>query len=172
MRKLAVVILAAATLALPAPASAAWGWTSWGMSASDVVAGSGGRIENVQGGDGQRVNTWWLLAAGDVTEDGFDFHGEFFFDKAGHDLHVVRLSLKDPAQCGLLKALLTSRHGAPRDQSMTFNLGNRALTLTALKWDNDGKGDFLALTNMPASGNVEAMCFIRYRPLDEADPRD
>jgi len=172
MRTLAIAVLAAATLALPAPASAAWGWTTWGMSARDVIAGSGGRVEEAQGNADQRVNDWWLLAAGDVTDDGFDYRGEFYFDRKGKDLHVVRLSLKDPSQCDRLKARMTSLHGAPRDDSKTFDLGARTLTITALKWDDDGKGDFLALTSLPGAGSVKPLCFIRYRPLDEPDPRN
>lgn len=161
LRALAAAL--ALALALPAPAFAAWDWTSWTMSDKDVIAGSGGRVSTEIGGPNDRVNDWWLRAAGDLTQDDFDFHAEFYFDKKGEALHVVRLSLKDPGQCKRLARLLTKRHGAPRDESSPIF----EYTLTVLEWDDDGKDNFLALTALPAIGTSEAICFIRYRPIGE-----
>lgn len=166
-------IALALCLVLPVPALAAWDWTTWTMSADQVIAGSGGRLSAANGGENQRVNDWWLRATGEVRQDGFAFQGEFYFDKSGSALHVVRLTLKDPSQCERLTKVLTARHGAPVDASKSFPMGaGRTLTITVYQWDDDGAGDYLALTSLPALGSSEPLCFIRYRPVTEPDDRD
>lgn len=165
------VALALVWLAAPAAARADWAWTRWGMSADAVVAASDGRVARVEGAAGQRVNGWDLRATGPVEQDGLRFRAEFFFDPEGQALHVVRLSLIDVGDCGRLEAALRRRHGEPRDQSVSLALGSQAVRVTLLKWDDDGQGDFLALTAMPPVGETAGNCFIRYRPLNEPDPR-
>lgn len=163
--------LAMAWLAAPVSARADWDWTRWGMNADAVVAGSDGRVARVEGAANQRVNGWDLKATGPLERDGFRFRAEFFFDPGGEALHLVRLSLIDVADCGRLEAALRRRHGEPRDQSLTLALGSQAVRVTLLKWDDDGRGDFLALTAMPPVGETAGNCFVRYRPLTEPDPR-
>ena len=148
---------------LPSTAFAAWSWTTWDMSAKDVIQGSGGRVKTASGTANDRVNNWWLMAAGDLRQDDLDFRGEFYFDAEGQALHVVRLSLKNPDECARLTSLLKARHGAPRDKSSKlYNF-----TLTVLEWADIGQGDYLALTSLPQMGDEPALCFIRYRPVGD-----
>ena len=148
---------------LPSTAFAAWSWTTWDMSAKDVIKGSGGRVKSASGTANDRVNNWWLMAAGDLRQDDLDFRGEFYFDAEGQALHVVRLSLKNPDECARLTSLLKARHGAPRDKSSKlYNF-----TLTVLEWADIGQDDYLALTSLPQMGDEPALCFIRYRPVGD-----
>lgn len=172
MARFVAALVALVALALPLPASAAWGWTSWGMSAKAVIQGSGGRVQVARAEEDQRVNDWWMLAAGPVTDDGFDYDGQFYFDRKGKQLHLVRLSLRNPGDCGRLTTRLTELHGAPVDTSAVVAVGGRSVKITALKWDDDGAGNFLALTSLPGVGQIMPLCFIRYRPITEPDARD
>jgi hypothetical protein len=169
MRKyLAAVAVLAFTL--PTLAHADWAWTTWSMSADQVVAASKGQVRAVQGTEGDRVHGFDLKAQGKASQDGFDFDAEFFFDSDGARLHVVRL-IPDESRCPALRDLLKSRYGEPRDDSRTFPMGGgRTLTLTALKWSDPAHGNFVAYTYTPAVGEMAAGCFVRYRPIAEADP--
>jgi hypothetical protein len=149
--------------ALPSTAFAAWDWTTWDMSARDVIRGSGGRVKADHGGENDTVNGWWLRASGPVSQDGFDFDGQFYFDKRGTALHLVRLTLKNPADCAGLTRVLRARHGAPVDKSSPFF----RVTLTVLEWPDIGNGDYLALTSLPQIGDEPALCFVRYRPIGD-----
>lgn len=169
MARIVVALVALLALALPLPASAAWGWTSWGMSAKDVINGSGGRVQIARAEEDQRVNDWWMLAAGPVSDDGFAFDGQFYFDKRGKQLHLVRLTLQKPDDCGRLTARLTELHGAPVDASAVVTVSGRSVKITALRWNDDGAGNFLALTSLPGVGQIMPLCFIRYRPVTEPD---
>jgi len=166
-----IAALALACLAMPAAARADWDWTRWGMPASEVIAGSKGEVAPVDGAPGQRVNGWDLKATGDIRRDGLAFRAELFFDPDGQALHLVRLTLEDPGRCPKLLKRLRQRHGAPRDESVVLPVGSERVTLTLLKWDDDGRGNFLALTALPPVGESPGQCFIRYRPLTEPDPR-
>lgn len=172
MTRIVAALVALLALALPLPASATWSWTNWDMSAKEVIKGSGGRVQLARAEEGQRVNDWWMLAAGPVSDDGFDFDGQFYFDKRGKQLHLVRLTLHNAGDCARLTTRLTDLHGAPVDQSAVVLVSGRSVRITALKWDDDGKGNFLALTSLPAIGQIMPLCFIRYRPITEPDAGD
>lgn len=161
MRRRLLLAALIAGLALPGVALADWQWTNWSMPADQVIAGSGGALKPIVGRDGQRVHGWHLRAVGPITFEGFAFDGEFFFDRDGKALKVVRLSLKDPSRCAALEERMVALHGAPTDGSR--DLG--ALKTRILVWPNDGAGNFLGLTGINAVGDLPPLCFIRYRPL-------
>lgn len=161
MRRRLTLAALIAGLALPGAALADWQWTTWGMPADKVIAGSGGALEPIIGRDGQRVHGWHLRAVGPITYEGFRFDGEFFFDDQGKALHVIRLSLKDPSQCAALEQRMVTLHGEPINGSR--DLG--ALKTRILAWPDDGAGNFLGLTGLSAVGDLPPLCFIRYRPL-------
>lgn len=164
--------IAAATLALitAGPAFAHWEWSRWGMSAQEVISASAGKLSPDVGNDRQRVNEQWRHASGPVTFDGFDFHAEFYFDQAGEDLRIVRLTLKDFNDCARLQARLNKTLGKPQDASETFNLPNGPATINAYYWPKDRKGDFAALTSLPAANGKPGLCFVRYSPKSLATP--
>jgi hypothetical protein len=164
--------IAAATLALitAGPAFAHWEWSRWGMSAQEVISASAGKLSPDVGNDRQRVNEQWRHASGPVTFDGFDFHAEFYFDQGGEDLRIVRLTLKDFNDCARLEARLNKTLGKPQDASETFNLPNGPVTINAYYWPKDRKGDFAALTSLPAANGKPGLCFVRYSPKSLATP--
>ncbi|MDQ0466099.1 hypothetical protein QO010_003892 [Caulobacter ginsengisoli] len=162
--------LAALAFVLPSLAHADWGWTNWTMSAAQVIETSGGKVQAVSGGQGDRVHGFDLKARGRTRQDGMNFDAEFYFDPDGKILHVVRLT---PAErdCRKLLKRLKKRYGAPRDESQNFPMsGGRTLAMTALKWSDPEHGNFVAYTGMSAFGDMPATCFVRYRPLAESDP--
>ncbi len=163
-----LALLATALLLLPAAARADWAWTSWTMGADTVVKASGRSVKAIRGQPGQRVNGWDLLAAGKTQQDGVKFRAEFFFDPAGQQLHVVKLSPK-LTDCPALRQALTARYGAPKDESITLP-SSRPIRITVLTWRDSSHGDFVAYSENPIIGALKAGCFVRYRPIAEADP--
>ncbi len=162
MRSRLTLVALIAGLALPGVALADWQWTTWSMPAETVIAGSGGALQAVVGRDGQRVHGWHLRAVGPITFEGFDFDGEFFFDRDGRAPKVVRLTLKDPSQCEALEETMTRLRGTPADSSRDLGV----LKTRILNWADDGSGNFLGLTGLNAIGDQPPLCFIRYRPLN------
>ena len=162
MRRHLSLLALIAGLAAPGVALADWQWTTWSMPAERVIAASGGRLQAVVGRDGQRVNGWHLRAVGPISFEGFDFDGEFFFDRDGKALKVVRLTLKDPSQCRPLEERMTRLHGAPADASRDLGV----LKVRILNWADDGSGNFLGLTGINAIGDQPPLCFIRFRPIN------
>lgn len=162
MRRYLTPLALIAGLAAPGVALADWQWTDWSMPVERVIAGSGGRLQPIVGQVGQRSQGWDLKAVGPVTFEGFDFDGEFFFDPAGKALKVVRLTPRDPAQCGALEERMTLLHGAAVDTSRPLG----EVMVRVLNWADDGAANSLGFTGLPAIGDEAPLCFIRYRPIN------
>lgn len=166
--RLFVVIGALLCAALPAPAFADWGWTSWDMSAKQVVSGSDGKVHAQRGDKDDQVDSWDLMAEGQVEQDGFKFRAQFYFDKRGKALHVIRLTLLDYGQCSQLADLVRSRQGTPpTDYSNTLPTDDgKGYRITNWEWAKDGE-DVLGLTQAPPRGSFEGLCILVYwRPGD------
>lgn len=167
MRSFVPAIAILLTLGLPGAARADWGWTYWGMDAPQSVAESRGAARLVQGEMGQRVDGWDLRALGVTRRDGIEFKAEFFFDPDGKALHVVKLTPK-LLDCPALLKILNKRYGPPSDQSIVLP-SNNPIRITLLDWRDRARGDFVGYSENPTIGDLPAGCFVRYRPLSEAD---
>ncbi len=164
-RFFASLIVAVGLIAAPGLAYAEWRWTQWDMPVDQVVAGSDGALTRQAPRDGAHVHRWDMLANGRLAYEGFLFNAEFYFDAAGNDLKVIRLSLVDPRNCAALEAFARETYGTPEDKSVSMG----ALQMKSLVWADDGDGNFLGLTATNAIGDTPPLCFLRFRPINYTD---
>jgi len=142
------LLLAAAFLLWPYESRADWEYTTYGMTADEIVAASAGKAWKLSGAEQQNMSTAFATAiAASTHETGpFNFAVIFFADKGGSQLGTVRLNLKSQdefqtrAQVEELRNALTGKYGQP--------LGNQveqSQFFTTTQWNWQGESDNILL---------------------------
>jgi hypothetical protein len=147
----ALIAVTAMCMAAAGPARAAWQWTTWDMTPSQLISASQGRVSPAAGGPDDRVYDADIGGKGSYSENGFDFDAEFYFDGANR-LNVVRLLLRDRARCDELGAATRGLYGEPSEADDYQT-----------RWRDEAHDNWIGFTQLPADYNMT--CFLIYRPL-------
>jgi len=91
----------------------AWPYASWGMTADEIVAASGGSARPLTGAeqDDQSGPEFTTLAIDAIQVGPFAFDVSFRAAPGGTTLRTVRLELRDPDAYDALRATLAAEYG-------------------------------------------------------------
>lgn len=91
-----------------------WPYASWGMTADEIVAASGGTARSLTGDEqsAQSGDDFTTLAVDEVRIGPFEFDVSFRADLAGTTLRTVRLELRDPMLYDALRTAIATDYGA------------------------------------------------------------
>lgn len=132
------------------PASAHWQFTTWGMTAEQVIAASNGSA-HVGSGATSAQGDAKLGAAGTYVSGEYQFTVNYWFGSAG--LSMVSLSLRSDPQCRALQRDLLAKYGEPVEISPS---GMRRM------WADQANGNRVVLIS------TSGFCELQYAPLISA----
>lgn len=139
---------ALAALALPAMASAHWGYSQWGMAPAQVIAASKGKAVAEPLDYGKSIGLDQHLATAEQAVEGQAARANFYFAD-GKTLTRVQLVLKDPAGCTPLEAALVKRHGPKSPSGNYFWIDEKAGNIVEFKDDRSWRNMTCRVTYSP-----------------------
>lgn len=139
---------ALAALALPAAASAHWGYSQWGMAPAQVIAASKGKAVAEPLDYGKSIGLDQHLATADQAVEGQAAKANFYFTD-GKTLSRVQLVLKDPAGCDTVEAALVKRHGPKSPSGRYFWIDQKAGNIVEFADDRSWKTMTCRVTYSP-----------------------
>ena len=137
---------------LSAPGWAQWEFARWGMTATDLVAASGGLASAVPDEDGKRIRDMHRLATGKTTLDGIDYTVDYFFDDKARKLVAVNFT-PEKTQCDAAQAAYVARFGKPKEKRTELKLSPRQPPLITIEYewrDRANGNDMISGTDVSA----------------------
>lgn len=151
----------------PVGTEVAWPYASWGMTADEIVAASGGRARPLAGAEqeDQSGPDFTTLAVDEVRLGPFEFDVSFRAAPGGTGLRTVRLELREPERWEALRDALAAEHGAGEPLEPT----EPGLVIEGERWRTSTGTIVLRRLVWPMELGVDVV--VDYEAGDDAGPR-
>jgi hypothetical protein len=129
----AIAGIAAALATSPALAAGQWSYAVWGMTATDLIAASGGQAQAYQPQPGDSRFGADQLAVAQFRQDDIEYEVRFLFSKPWYQLQAIELA-PDKSRCGDVKASFADRLGEARIDRREFQMGPQMAVTLQHSW--------------------------------------